>query len=131
MPAQTLNRTVMRGLTVIAAVAAALLVWLIAGPVAGADLSASTGSGVQEIGAVHVIAVAALMGLAGWALLAVLERRTERAARTWVFVALGVLLVSLLGPLGAETLGGALTLVALHLVTAAVLIVGLTRSSVR
>ncbi len=72
--------------------------------------------------------VAVLTGLAGWALLTVLERLTKRARTAWTAIALVLLLVSLAGPLSATTPAATVGLAALHLVVAAVLIIGLRRS---
>lgn len=127
MPTLTGNKSALRALIVGVAVAAALLVWLIAVPVAGIELVARSGSGTQAIGAAQLAVVVAIVGLAGWALLEMLERRTKDPVRNWTATALIVLVLSLVGPLGANTAGGALALVTLHLVTAAVLIVGLRR----
>jgi hypothetical protein len=120
----TKSRTPIRVLTVTSAITAALTVWLVAVPMAGVDLTARAGSGTLEVGAGHVIVAAMLAGVAGWALLAFLERRTENATRVWTGIAIGVLAVSMIGPLGAETLGGTLILALMHLVTAAVLVAG-------
>ena len=70
-----------------------------------------------------------LAGLAGWALLDLLERFTAHARRIWTATALVVLEVSLLGPLGAAV-GAAATVVltAMHLAAGAVLISLLARS---
>lgn len=130
MPIQTRSTHTVRVVTVATAIAAALLVWLIAGPVAGVEVAVRSGQGTQDIGAVHVVVVTAFAGLAGWALLATLERRAGDPIGVWTVVAVVVLLLSLVGPLGASTVGAALTLVALHLVTGVVLFVGFRRSAV-
>ncbi len=74
-------------------------------------------------------AVALTASLLGWALLAVLERRTTRAQMAWTWTAVTVLLVSLAGPLTAEaSVPAKTTLVVMHLAVAAVLIPTLRRS---
>ncbi|NUP67928.1 MAG: hypothetical protein HOW71_37825 [Nonomuraea sp.] len=115
-------------LTVISTPAVALAVWALAVPLAGVTLTVRQGDGTQTIGPLLVAVVTLLAGLAGWALLAVLERWTARPARTWRIVALVVLAVSLLGPLGSAV-GAAATLVLLllHVAVGAVLVVGLVR----
>lgn len=115
-------------LTVISTPAVALAVWALAVPLAGVTLTVRQGDGTQTIGPLLVAVVTLLAGLAGWALLAVLERWTARPARTWRIVALVVLAVSLLGPLGGAV-GAAATLVLLllHVAVGAVLVVGLVR----
>ncbi|MFF5175754.1 DUF6069 family protein [Micromonospora sp. NPDC000089] len=110
-----------RALAVLAATVAALLVWVVAVPLAGVDLTVRAGGAQQQVGPVAVGLTAALAGLAGWALLALLERLTRRARAVWTRIALVVLVVSLLGPL-TRGVGAAATatLVALHLATAVV-----------
>ncbi|ADL46817.1 DUF6069 family protein [Micromonospora aurantiaca] len=126
------NRRRDRLLTVFAATAAALLGWVVAVPIAGVELIARSGSTDQRVTPVAVVVSTLLAGLAGWALLALLERLTARARTVWTVVAGLVLLVSLLGPLGGGVGGAAtLTLVALHLVAGAVLITGLRRTAAR
>lgn len=118
--------------SVLGAAACALAVWTVAVPVGGLELTVRTGGSVQAVGAGAVAVSSVLTGMAGWGLLAVLERFTARAGRTWTMVALGVLVLSVLGPLGAGL--GAVTrivLVAMHLIVGAVLIVGLGRSARR
>ena len=64
--------------------------------------------------------VSALACVAGWILLAVLERKTKQAARLWTAIAAVVTVLSLAGPLSAgPTVSTTLGLTALHLVTAA------------
>ncbi|MEU7714777.1 DUF6069 family protein [Micromonospora chalcea] len=124
------TRRRVRLLTVLAATVATLLGWVIAVPLAGVELSARTGSDVQRVTPVAVAVSTLFAGLAGWALLALLERLTARARPVWTVVATLVLLVSLLGPLGGGVGRPAtLTLVAFHLVAGTVLITGLRRAA--
>ncbi|MBB5114168.1 DUF6069 family protein [Micromonospora echinospora] len=124
------TRRRVRLLTVLAATVATLLGWVIAVPLAGVELTARTGSDVQRVTPVAVAVSTLLAGLAGWALLALLERLTARARTVWTAVAALVLLVSLLGPLGGGVGRAAtLTLVAFHLVAGTVLITGLRRAA--
>ncbi|MFJ1541311.1 DUF6069 family protein [Micromonospora chalcea] len=124
------NRRRDRLLTVFAATAAALLGWVVAVPLAGVELTARVGSDVQRVTPAAVAVSTLLAGLAGWALLALLERLTARARTVWTVVAALVLLVSLLGPLGGGVGQAAtLTLVAFHLVAGTVLITGLRRGA--
>ncbi|MEU9609509.1 DUF6069 family protein [Streptomyces sp. NPDC048057] len=108
------------------AVLAPLLVWLVADPMLGRRLEIANGDETLEIGAVAVALVALLVALAGWGLLAALERFGVRRARAvWTGVAVAVLALSFL-PLTGDMAGGtraALTLI--HLAVAAVLIPGL------
>jgi hypothetical protein len=123
-------RTVLRRATaVLMAVVAALAVWVLAVPIAGIDLAAAPIGGVAApVGPLAVAAGPLFAGLSGWALLAVLERRTARPRRTWTLVALAVLAVSLVNPLvGGVGPASVLTLVTMHLVTGAVLVTRLPR----
>ena len=121
----------LRGLAVAATVGAALVVWIVARPLAGVDLAVRQGSGkaVQHVGLASVVIVSLLAGLVGWVFLALLERYTSRARTVWTAVALVVLLLSLAGPLGAGQNGGAkIALACMHLAAGAALIPLLARS---
>ncbi|MFI6133618.1 DUF6069 family protein [Micromonospora sp. NPDC051141] len=119
-----------RLLTVLAATVATLLGWVVAVPLAGVALVARSGAGEQRVTPFAVGVSTLLAGLAGWALLALLERFTGRARTVWTAVAALVLLLSLLGPLGGGAGGPAtVTLVLLHLVAGAVLVPGLRRTA--
>lgn len=121
-----------RALATVAAAGAALAVWTIAHPIAGVDLVVDTGAGPTTVGPAAVVLVPILVGLAAWGLLAVLERYTARAAARWTAIAAAVLLVSLFGPIGSAVGAGAtVALLALHLVTGAVLIPILAGSATR
>jgi len=122
-----------RALAVTAAVLAALVVWSLADPLLGVNLTVRTSpasSSVQTIGPAFVLAVSLLASLLGWGLLAGLEARTQRAGTIWTITAGVVLLLSLAGPLtAAVTTAAAVTLVVLHLSVAAVLIPLLRRTA--
>ncbi len=121
-----------RAFAVTAAALAALVVWSVAVPLLGVGLTVRTmpGSSVQTIGAGFVVAVSLLASLLGCGLLAALERLTQRARPVWTAAAGVVLLLSLAGPLSAAvTTGGKVSLVALHLSVAAVLIPLLRRTT--
>ena len=121
-----------RALAVVAATAATFTVWTIAHPVAGVDLVVDSGSGPATVTPSAVVLATVVAGLAAWAVLAVAERRLRRAAAVWSGVAGAVLLISLLGPIGSAVGAGATAaLLAMHLVTGAVLIPLLARSSVQ
>jgi nitrate reductase gamma subunit len=95
---------------------------------AGVDLAAHSGESTRQITVGAVVVAAAVAALAGWALLALLERRTGRARVWWTSIAVAVLLLSLLvGPLGGVGAGAKLSLALLHLSVGAVLILGLPR----
>jgi len=122
-----------RALAVIGAAAATLAIWAVADPLVGVDLTVRTGVGAsaRQVGPAAVAFVSVLAGLAGWALLAVLERVTARARPVWIVIALVVLLLSFAGPLGTVTTAAKVALAGMHLAAAAVLIPALARSTVR
>ena len=85
-PATGVGRT--RALGVAGAVLAAVAVWAIAVPLSGTHLLIRFGSGAaQSIGIDYVIGASLAASLAGWGLLALLERRTARARRIWTGIA--------------------------------------------
>ncbi|MFE0421444.1 DUF6069 family protein [Streptomyces sp. NPDC058953] len=109
------------------AVLGPVLVWLVADPVLGHRLRITQDDQTLDIGAVPVALVALLAGLAGWGLLAALERFGVRRARAiWTGVAVAVLLLSFLPLTGDGMSGGTRTALALmHLAVAAALVPGL------
>ena len=111
-----------------AAVVCATVLWATVALWGGVDLEVRSGGTVREIGGAAVAGVTALVAVLGMGLLRLLERRTARAPRTWTVVALAVLAVSLLGPLGATSAAATGTLLALHAVVATVLLVAAHRS---
>ncbi|MFJ2651571.1 DUF6069 family protein [Streptomyces sp. NPDC087420] len=116
-------RLVVTGLAVLAPV----LVWLVADLVLGHRLRIVTGDQTLDIGVVSVGLFALLAALAGWGLLAGLERLGVRWARgVWTGVTVAVLAVSFLPLTGEGVDGGTRVVLSLmHLVVAAVLIPGL------
>jgi drug/metabolite transporter superfamily protein YnfA len=119
-----------RALSVLAAVAVAVAVWVVAVPLAGADLTVTQFDRASEVGVLMVIANALVASLAGWALLALLERRLgARAGRIWTAIAGVVLVLSLIPSLTVDaSTSTRLTLAAMHLAVGAVLIAGLRRT---
>ncbi|WP_405657552.1 DUF6069 family protein [Streptomyces sp. RK9] len=109
------------------AVLAPVLVWLVADPLLGHRSRIADGGETLDIGAVPVAAVALLASLAGWGLLATLERFAPHRARAlWTGAACAGLAVSFLPFIGDGMDGGTRTTLALmHLAVAAVLIPGL------
>lgn len=109
------------------ATALALAIWSIA-TLAGVGLTVESGGSPQHLSAAAVIIVSLVAGLAGWAVIALLERRVRRPYRVWTVTASAVLLLSLLGPL-ADGVGTAttVTLLTMHLGVGAVLITRLPR----
>jgi hypothetical protein len=82
-----------RALAVIAAVLAALAVWLVTDPLLGVELAAPIRPGSQQLLSITPALVAAtslVAALAGWGLLALLERFTTRPRTSWTAIAVGV-----------------------------------------
>jgi Family of unknown function (DUF6069) len=117
-----------RALAVIAATLAALAVWLVTDPLLGVDLIVPTRPGSEELMSITPVLVAGtslVVALAGWALLALLERFSARARTIWTAVAVLFALFSLAGPLstlGSSTAATAVALALMHVAVAAVLI---------
>ncbi|MFG1947507.1 DUF6069 family protein [Nonomuraea sp. NPDC048826] len=123
-----MNTSAKRISSVVGASVAALAVWALAAPVAGTTLTVRMGAGTQAIEPGSVLVASLVVGLAGWGLLAVLERFASRPARIWTIIALAVCALSLLGPLGSAVGAAAtLVLVLMHLVVGAVIVLGLAR----
>ena len=122
-----------RGLTVTVAVLAALAVWAIATGGLGLDLVVEPGtSSAQTVGAMAVLVTSLAAGLAGWGILALLERyAAARALRVWQVGAVLAFLVSLVPILTPGTTDGATRacLLLLHGVVAAAVVIGMTRSN--
>ena len=122
-----------RGRAVLLGILASSAVWLVAVPLAGMELRSPTPNGSRgfDIGVVIVIGATALVSLAGWALLATLERVTRQAAAAWTAIAGVVLVGSLAGPLTGAGVGARnrAVLVAMHLVVGAVVIPLLSRTA--
>ena len=126
-----------RALAVIAATLAALVVWLITDPLLGNAIYAPSAPGSEQlmpITAVLVAVTSLAASLAGWALLAVLERFTARARTIWPATALVFALLSLAGPLSAlpsTSAADALALAFMHVAVAVVLVPILAGTSPR
>ena len=123
-----------RLLGVVAAVVVAEAVWVLAGLGLGIHLQAPAGTAAPEpvdIGPLNVALASTLLSLAGWAVLAGLERLTPRARRIWLVVALVALAASLSTPLSGTGVSTAnrLVLVLMHLTVAAIVISVLYRTS--
>lgn len=114
-----------RAIVIVAAGIAALLIWLVADPIAGVTLEAETGNGnVQRIGPIAILIVTTLAGLLGWALLALLERMTPRARTVWAGIAVLLLLASMIGAWAGTSTGARITLVLMHIAVGVILIGG-------
>ncbi|MGO8687181.1 MAG: DUF6069 family protein [Candidatus Dormibacteria bacterium] len=127
-PART-HPTMTRAIAVGGAVVAALAVWVVSVPLLGVQLLIRFGSGpAQTVGLAYVVGASLLGSLAGWGLLAVLERRSARPAQLWTRIAAIGTLISLGLPLGLATTAAARTSLALmHVAVGGVLILVLRR----
>lgn len=116
------------------AVGAALAVWVLAEGALGIDLQQpafETAQKTQDIGPALVAVTSAFGALAGWALLAGLERLTARARGAWTAIAVLTLVGSLGAPLSGTGISdeNRLMLVLMHVAVAAVVIPALYRTS--
>lgn len=124
-----------RLLAVAGAVVAAVAIWVIAVPVFGLELVAPPGpdeTAPQAVPFVAVVMASLVASLAGWALLAVLERFLSRARTVWTVVASIVMVLSLAGPLLGDAgvpVACRITLALMHVSVGAVLITQLPKSS--
>ncbi|SEC04174.1 hypothetical protein SAMN04489844_1561 [Nocardioides exalbidus] len=129
--ARSSSTVVRRGLTVVAAPVAAVAAWAVLTAVPGADLVVDPGAAsAQTVGAVPVVVISVVAALAGWGVLALLERyAASRATRVWRAGAAVVLLVSLVPLLapGTTDTGTRVSLAALHALVTGVVVLGMTR----
>ncbi|MDJ0347414.1 DUF6069 family protein [Streptomyces sp. H10-C2] len=119
-----------RAFAVLGSAAAALAVWTVTVPLAGAHLTVRMNGATQPVGPGAVVTASLLAGLAGWALLATLERFGHRPRRAWTGIAVLVLALSLAGPLGSGVHSATtMALAGMHLAVGAVLIPALRHSA--
>ncbi|MFE2292538.1 DUF6069 family protein [Streptomyces sp. NPDC059452] len=117
-----------RTVTVLVAVLAPALVWLVTDPLLGHRLRITDPEAGEtlDIGLLPVVVIALLISLLGWGLLAVLERFTRRPRLLWTVAACAVLLLSFLPLTGSGMSGGTRTSLALmHVAVAAAVMAGL------
>lgn len=128
--AQTARGTARAGaIGVLAAVVAPVVIWALAS-VLGVKWAVGFGAQTIQVTVVSVVATALLAGLVGWGLFALLRRIGAKGVTIWTAVAVLAAVVSVSGPLTATApLATKLTLVAMHLAVAIVLIVTLRRSA--
>lgn len=117
---------------VVVAVVAALLAWLVLNLIDASAVQVKMQDKITDVTWMSVLIVSALTSLAGWALLALLERRSSVAHGIWTVIAVLVLLLSLIMPL-SYGLGAASkwSLAVLHVVVGLVVIAGMRRSPAR
>jgi hypothetical protein len=109
------------------AVAAAVAVWLIARYGAGMQLrtpGVGPGQRPASLAVGLVAAESAVISVAAWGTVRLIERTASRPRRVWIIVGLLVMVVSLAAPLAGHGLTGTqrLALACMHLMVAAVLI---------
>ncbi|BBH67912.1 hypothetical protein ACTI_45970 [Actinoplanes sp. OR16] len=118
------TRLVAIGIALVAAVA----IWGIA-TAAGAPLEVDQGQGVMSISLISVVFAVVFVGLLAWGLLALLER-SARGVTIWTVIAGIVTALSFFPVIASEaTTGTRVTLAAMHLAVAAVIIPLFRRSS--
>ncbi|GMA19615.1 DUF6069 family protein [Arsenicicoccus piscis] len=107
---------------VLATVVCAVITWTFCVALVGVDLTVGTGNQTRIIGVVDVVVAALVAALAGFVAVALLQRVTGQARRSWTIVAVVAALASLLGPTSATTTSAMWALISLHCVVAAVII---------
>jgi Family of unknown function (DUF6069) len=122
------GRTARRVIVIAAAVVANVLAWL-AGRHAHVDYIVQTPLGARQITLLLVIVATMVSGLAGWAVLSVLERHTSNTVRAWIVLA-ALVLASSIVPIFVlrADLDTRLALTTLHCLAAAILIAGLPQT---
>lgn len=112
-----------------AAVVAAVV--LLVGTALGVDPEVRSATGTQTVGVIAAVVAALVVGYAAWGVRALLgrllSRRADGGERAWLVTCGVVLLVSLLGPLGAVTPAAVVLLAVEHLAVGATLALGLRR----
>ena len=121
---RTPGRVGARALAVAVTVAAAALVWLVGEPLLGNDLVVEQpGQAPLDLGLAAFVIITLGASLAGWAVLALLEKVTRYGRRIWTGLAVAVVVVSFLPLLSAQmSTGSAVVLAIVHLVVGAVLV---------
>jgi hypothetical protein len=121
---RTPGRIRARALAVAATVAAAALVWLVGEPLLGNDLVVEQpGQAPLDLSLASFVIITLGASLAGWAVLALLEKITRYGRRIWTGLAVAVVLVSFLPFLSAQmSTGSAVVLGVVHLLVGAVLV---------
>lgn len=129
-PTPTRSLVATRAIVVAAAVAAAVLAWVIIVPLLGTDIMVPEGPSSSErvdLAIGPVIIMSTIASLAGWALLTVLERFTGKARVIWTVIAAVVLVATM--PWDPEFTGTEqLALAVMHLALGVVLIGGFWRT---
>lgn len=111
-----------------AAVICAMVMWLCAVQLGDVDPVVVIGDEARRISGASVAFSAAIAAFIGLLVLRGLERLSSRALQAWTVIAIAVAALSALGPLSATSSDTKGTLLGLHGVVAAVVIVGARRS---
>lgn len=115
-----------RPMTILGATLATLAIYLVATYAGNIDLAANNGA--TTIGAIDVVLGTIVPSLGAWGMLAILERRTDRAWTIWRAIAIAVLVLSMLGPFGADNQESRVVLWVMHAVAGAIIIKGFSRT---
>lgn len=121
------HRTRRRLQTLVLAPATALGAWAVI-RLLGIDLLVSGPDGPTRIGAAAVLIVALASALAGWLVVLILDRHGDHPRSWWSFLGSTTLALSMIGPSYRADGAVAVALMTLHVVTAAVVIVGFAAS---
>ena len=120
-----------RAAGILGAALSAAAVWAVAVPLLGIHLAIRFGSGPIQVVGIEAVVISAIAGsLAGWFVLAMLERRFRQGLTIWTWLATAGVLASLSVPLIAgTTLSTKIALPLMHLAVGAVLIPAMRRGS--
>ena len=120
-----------RAAGVLGAVLSAVAVWALEVPLLGIQLAVRFGSGPIQVVGIEAVVISAMAGsLAGWGVLAILERRFHQGVAIWTVLAIVGVLGSLSVPLIAGiTPSTKIALPLMHLAVGAVLIPAMRRRS--
>jgi hypothetical protein len=121
-----------RAAGVLGAALSAAAVWAVAVPLLGIQLVVRFGSGPIQVVGIEAVVISAMAGsLAGWFVLAMLERLFRKGLTIWTGLATAGVLASLSVPLIAgTTLSTKIALPLMHLAVGAVLIPAMRRGSI-
>ena len=121
------NVHVTRLVVVILGFIASAIVWLIADPIGGANLSATDwGGDAVSIGLAEVFFGFLSWGIGAWIVLMLIERFSPNARQHWLIISVAALLISFIFVFtGAENTATKTTFIIMHIASAAVLIPGL------
>lgn len=122
-----------RGVSVVVAVFVGVAIWLFARFVIGIQVmrpSLDSRGGSTELGVVSIISTCLVLGVAGWSLVALLDRRVKHPRRHWIIFGVLAIACSLAAPLSGRGVSGAdrVVLVAMHLLVGGAIIIGFASS---